>query len=82
MELQKIWHLLGIAGAVALGLPAILRAIETAMVVVIKIFEGVSGEEPEKSLGKFALALAKVRALSEKVADLIGKLFPKSPTAK
>lgn len=77
--MELLLQVLSAVGAVVLGLPMILRAVEGLLALMIKMFEGVSGSEPEQSLGKVALALAKVREWSEKLADLVGKLLPKSP---
>jgi len=65
MDFAKIQAILVIVGAVALGLPALLRALEA-------FFALIPGEQPDK-------ALAAVRGFSEKVADVIGKILPSKP---
>ncbi|NJO18769.1 MAG: hypothetical protein HC838_00085 [Spirulinaceae cyanobacterium RM2_2_10] len=68
MDLEKMQMILSIVGAVALGLPVMLRAMEA-------FFALVPGDQPDK-------ALASVRTLSEKIAEFIAKVYPSKPEQK
>lgn len=61
--MSKIMMILSVIGAVLVGLPAVLRALEAIFILI-------PGDEPDKML-------AKLRAGSEKIADLLSKLYPK-----
>lgn len=65
MNMENIQNILMVIGAVVMGLPVLLRALEAFFAII-------PGEQPDK-------ALAAVRGVSEKIADGIGKLFPKKP---
>ena len=54
---------LAVIGAVAVGLPALLHAL-------VLFFKLIPGDSPDKFLEKLL-------AGSQKVADLVGKVFPK-----
>jgi hypothetical protein len=63
LDLSKYINFLAGIGAVALGLPALLQA----MVVFFKI---IPGQQPDK-------ILEKMLTISEKVSEVVGKVFPK-----
>lgn len=65
MDIQKIEAALALAGSIALGLPAVLRSLEAFFAII-------PGAQPDK-------ALDSVRAFSEKLADIISKLYPSKP---
>lgn len=64
-KIEMIKNILMIAGGVAMGLPALLHAV----VLFLKL---IPGEQPEKFIEGSLLPA------SEKLADIIGKVFPKS----
>lgn len=62
MDLQKLQAILAVAGAILLGLPALLHALR----LFLKLIPGDPGDA----------MVGKLEDLSMKFADLIGKLFP------
>jgi hypothetical protein len=65
MDLQKLQMILSLIGAIVLGLPAMLHA----MVIFFKV---IPGDQPDA-------ILEKLLAISEKAADIAGKIYPKAP---
>lgn len=78
MDVQKLMDLLMIAGAIAVGLPAMLHGIRMGLQSAIVFFKMIPGKFPENVIEKLEAGIAKVEAGSEKVADFIKKIFPKA----
>jgi hypothetical protein len=65
MDLNTVWHVLGIVGAAVLALPVLLRAL-------LAFLNTIPGDQGE-------VYVSKVLAFSESVADIIGKILPSAP---
>jgi hypothetical protein len=63
--MEKVMGYLSIVGAVAVGLPVLLHSL-------VVFFKVIPGDQPDK-------ILEKLQMVSEEIANLIGKLFPKKP---
>lgn len=63
-KIELIKNVLMVVGGIAMGLPALLHAV----VLFLKV---IPGEQPEKFIEE------KLLPASEKVAEVVGKVFPK-----
>lgn len=64
MDVQKLMNILSIAGAVAVGLPAVLHALKLFFMLI-------PGDQPDK-------AIDFVEGISEKIASVVVKFYPQA----